>query len=94
MTAAEINALTEIQQAPVKRWAIDLAAFYNGHFVTEGVPWVADDFLGRGNRAQRMMQRQRDNLDMAREQMRMARIVPGAPPPAGTPEWAIGEYHA
>jgi hypothetical protein len=93
LTAVEFNALREVHDAPVRRWAMTQATLHNAHFVTEGVPWMAEDFMGGGNRSQRVMRQQRDNIDMAREQMRLARIVPGAPPPADTPSWAIGEYH-
>lgn len=38
------------------------ATLYNAHFDTKGVPWTAEDLLGRGNRDERNKERLNDQL--------------------------------
>jgi len=38
------------------------ATLYNAHFETGGVPFTAEDLLGKGNRRARIAEKQRDRL--------------------------------
>jgi hypothetical protein len=79
------------------RWALERAHYANVHFIERdsndkpiGVPFEPADFLGTGNRKQRQAQSVRDKLDLAKEKIRLNRIVPGAPPDDSIPMWARG----
>lgn len=52
----EINALKSVYDQSIWRWAHQQAALYNANtrFDMQGVPWSAEDFLGRGDRASRV----------------------------------------
>lgn len=51
------------------------ATLYNAHFDTRGVPWTAEDLLGRGNRAERQRDRMHDRI----ESMKLSKLTMGAP---------------
>jgi hypothetical protein len=38
------------------------ATLYNAHFDTKGVPWTAEDLLGRGDREKRTMKSLKDKF--------------------------------
>lgn len=52
----EINALKSVYDQSIWRWAHQQAALYNANtrFDMQGVPWSAEDFLGKGDRASRV----------------------------------------
>lgn len=89
---SEFSALRRVFDSKIRRWAIEQATLHNAHFQTDGIPWTADDFLGRSDREARKAQKAKDDIDVMRERMRLAAMRPNAPPPADCPEWAIGEY--
>lgn len=53
----------------------------NAHFVNDGVPWTAEDLLGRGDRKKRMD----DNM---RSKIMTSRII-AASKDGAIPEWAL-----
>lgn len=99
MTWAEFQALKEIYDANLNRWALERAMYANVHFrqVDEhgkfsDVPFEPADFLGTGNRAQRQAQSIADKVELMRLNMRLSQIQPGAPPGDDIPEWARGGH--
>ena len=96
LTPREYYALLDVQQANTKLWAISQAAFFNAHFVTDGVPWNADDFLGAGSRDKRMAEKAESDRVVGRLVNNMKRKVrqtkPGDPEPADLPVWARRDF--
>lgn len=58
------------------------ATLYNAHFDTKGVPWTADDLLGKGNREKRRAEQFQDRMTSAR----IARLME-KDDEATLPEW-------
>ena len=56
------------------------ATLWNAHFDTKGVPWTAEDFLGRGKR------KERESASLA-DRIATSRIVAGARK-VELPDWA------
>lgn len=97
LSPREYYVLQDVQQAPTERWAIGMAAYHNGTFVTDDVPWTADDFLGKGNRETRKWDRKRG--DMAAQQQNSKLLSMVARPtrddeldPEGLPVWARKDF--
>lgn len=86
MTYAEFAALREVQQEPVRRWAIEMAAFHNANFKTDDVPWIAADFMSKGDREARRAQMLRDKRDLMRVNSKLAVMKPGERP-SGLPDF-------
>ena len=57
------------------------ATLYNAHFDCKGIPWTAEDLLGRGDRAKR----QREALEAKIMTAKMMERVGTGP----VPEWAL-----
>ncbi len=83
------------------RWAIEQAMYANVHFRERdsqgnitGVPYVPEDFLGSGNRAQRTLQSAREKAEVIQANARLAQMVRGAPAGANIPDWAKGTKRA
>jgi hypothetical protein len=91
LTAAEFWALKEVQEAPVKRWAMQQAAFHNAHNLGEAsmAPWIAGDFLGTGNREARIHRARVDAAALIQEKLRLRQMRAGERY-ADIPEWAFG----
>lgn len=75
----------------VRRWALERADFYNVNFRgKDSVEWLADDFLGEGDREERQQEMQRSLLAAAKANASLAQMRPGDKP-EGLPAWALGE---
>lgn len=70
MTPRELAALREVWLDAIERQsymhASIQATLYNAHFDTKGVPWTAEDLMGRGDRAKRQQQRLIDRAQGAK----------------------------
>lgn len=65
----------------MERWAQERADFRNAHHMYQNsTPWLADDFLGRGNYRARVRQSAKDKLDVVYENARLAQMKPGGVP--------------
>lgn len=94
MTPRELEAYSRVHYSQVvMRWAIDRADFFNAHFRgKDTAAWLAEDFLGEGNREKRTREQQREALMVQRANATLAmKIKKGAPPTEDIPAWAIGE---
>ncbi len=47
------------------------ATLYNAHFDNKGMPWTADDLMGRGNREKRKAQQLEDRMATMRIQQKI-----------------------
>lgn len=63
------------------------ATLYNAHFDTGGVPFTADDLLGRGDRQKRKSLALLDKIEAMRLNASLARQRPGDT--EGLPDWAL-----
>lgn len=89
LTEEEYDALREVQEEPARRWAIEMATLHNAHFDTQGAAWMADDFLGRGDRAQRLRGAARNRAELLAKQMQLKKMRPGEEYD-DIPDWAYG----
>jgi flagellar motor switch protein FliG len=55
-----------VQQADARRWAISQAIAVNMHLASGEEPFLAEDFLGTGDRARRKMEREMSKREAAR----------------------------
>ena len=96
-TSPEIKALQQqwerVQEQPVKLYADLKAVLYNAHFKSDGVPWIASDFLGITDRDKRKTEKMESERTAIVANTNLMKIKKGAPPTADVPAWAIGEYH-
>lgn len=77
----------------MKPWAHERADFHNVNFRGRGdVAWIADDFLGIGDREQRMRDEAVSRRTAERANVELLKIRAGQPPTDQVPSWAIGEY--
>jgi hypothetical protein len=92
ITLREYWALRDIQQASVRRWAISQALAVNVHLRADAEPFVADDFLGTGDREKRIQIREESQLRVVLENKRLDKIKPvrslDEDEPEGLPHWA------
>jgi len=67
----EINALRDVYDQTIWRWAHQQAAIYNANtrFDLQGAMWLADDFLGHGDRQKRIAEAQRKVEQSKRDKM-------------------------
>lgn len=77
----------------LERWALERAQFCNASFKTDGVPWLPDDFLGKGNRSEREKKHKAERLmgRLADLQLNTA-MKPGQPEPDFIPAWASKSF--
>lgn len=88
LTWREFDALKEVYDAPIERWAVEVSMFANAHFRDgNAAAWEPDDFLGKGKRAARNITKALDMRAVARENQRLSLRRPGDT--AGLPEWAV-----
>jgi hypothetical protein len=70
MTPREFAALRRVWMAGIERSQYMHAAIqstlYNAHFDTGGVPWTPEDLLGKGDRQERIRQKQADRMETFR----------------------------
>jgi hypothetical protein len=59
------------------------ATLYNAHFQTDGLPWTAEDLLGKGDRQKRKSQQVADRMTSFRIQQAVM-----TPDEGNIPEWA------
>jgi len=89
LTWREFDALHTVYIRKLERWALERADFKNAHFGGKDTPpWTIDEILGRVDRRKRIQQHGIDQMAVRRENLRLAQIKPGAPPPDNLPEWA------
>lgn len=62
-----------------------IATLYNAHFVTDGVPWTAEDFLGKSTREERIKKQKFHGLSECVAMMRMGSGVDADAVP--DPDW-------
>lgn len=76
MTPREYYALRDVWMEAVDRPGYQAASIQatlmNAHFDHKGVPWTADDVLGRGDRAERRREQFRDKLGTLKSKIRSA----------------------
>lgn len=75
--------LEDIERADYRNASI-IATLYNAHFDAKGVPWTAEDLMGRGNRDQRKHQQMVDKM----ASLKMTKIVDTLHNDAELPAWA------
>lgn len=95
MTPRELKAHIDVyQQQVLKRWASDRADFFNANFRgKDTAEWLAEDFLGEGNREIRTREAQREKLRVMKANAALTmRVKKGAAPTEDIPSWAVGEY--
>lgn len=63
------------------------ATLYNAHFDNKGLPWTAEDLLGRGDREKRQRDRTIERMEVLRMNAKLGAMKPGAVVD-GLPEWA------
>lgn len=91
MTPREFSARQKVHEQFITRWAIERAWFANAHFVGKGVaPYTADDFLGRGNRAERQHEMTKDEKLVKAAQMQLDLQRKLGAKPQNIPDWAYG----
>jgi len=90
LRTTEYQALRRAYEAPLKRWAFEQATFHNANFETKGAPWVPDDFLGQGNRQERIAQAARDKAETDLLNFELGRIQQGKT--TSVPFWALKDW--
>ncbi len=84
MTPREFSALRDVWYQAIERTnyaaASIQATLYNAHFDTGGIPWTAEDLLGKSSRLERKRASVADKL--ATQRIAMAASRPGE-----LPEW-------
>ena len=100
LTDEEYEALKEVHDNSVRRWAIQMSAYYNVHFLErrkDGTPidppWEPADFMGgdRAGKVRRGRQTAADKMLVKRLNQQLMMMRPGVEP-EGLPEWAKGPY--
>lgn len=93
-----MDALTDVfMERKMKPWAVERADFANVHFrggQGNSTAYMAEDFLGTGDRAKRGLDQAKEQMAIAKANAALARIKRDGPAPEGIPIWAIGEYRA
>jgi hypothetical protein len=95
LTPREYYALQDVQQTGTRLWAINLATLVNIQLSGDAEPFTADDFMGKGNRRQREMDKQRGQIAAAqlnRQLGMMKPMKPGEAEPEDLPVWARKDF--
>jgi len=79
-----------VQQADARRWAISQAITVNMNLGKDEEPFVAEDFLGTGNRAVRKAEREMSRREAARINRQLEETIKAGVPAEGLniPDWA------
>ena len=91
LSIREFYALESVQQADARRWAISQVIYVNAHLASGEEPFLADDFLGTGNREKRYhdrMEGQRAAAKLNRKLLEIRPVKPGEAEPEWLPAWA------
>lgn len=93
LTPREYYALQDVQQADTRRWAITQALTVNMQLAPEAVPFTADDFLGRGDRQKRVLEKQESDWKVQQINRKLNALLPralkpGEKEPDSLPMWA------
>lgn len=100
MTPREVHALFSVYDLTRReaslRWAIERVHFCNAHFNQDGAGWVIEDFLGGGNREDRIREAEQQRVQEKAQELMNKRaaihesIAVDAAARAGkVPEWAL-----
>lgn len=94
-TPREFHALADVHfQRVIRLRAEDRSDFYNLNFRGRGeVSWITDDFLGIGDREQRVRDEAVSRRTAERANVELLKIRAGQPPTDDVPAWARGDYH-
>jgi hypothetical protein len=57
--------------------------YANVHRNPDTPPWLPEDFMGRGDRQQRLLEARKTQREVARANLQLAKLSPGSPAPAG-----------
>ena len=93
LSPREYYALRDVEQARVRRWAESQAMRINLKLREGTEPFLADDFMGIGNRSQRERERHEGMIRAAELRKKLAVMKPlktGEKPPDDLPKWARG----
>lgn len=90
-TPRELWALREVWDAQNERDRYNLAqiqaTLYNAHFKTDGVPWTAEDLLGKTDRMERLREDRAAKFKATQVNRKLSAMKPGQT--EGVPEWAL-----
>lgn len=85
----ELHALKEVHRASLTRWALERSMFMNAHFVRgDDERWTPEDFLGEGNRKERMETRFLSTMAAQQANIALLKIRKGQAPDDSIPVWA------
>jgi hypothetical protein len=100
MTPRELQALRDVYDADIKRWALERAMYANVNFLARDntgrateAAFIPEDFMGRSDRAKRTKQAAADRAAVMMANTALQRMRPGVEPDE-LPDWAKGPYHA
>jgi hypothetical protein len=94
LTPREYYALEDVQRAETKRWAVHMAMMLNSNLGPGSVPFIADDFLGIGNREERVRKKKASDYAVNRINRQLNTMLKrplrkGEPEPTDIPLWAM-----
>lgn len=72
-------------------WASERADYFNANFSTDGIPWIAEDFLGSGDREARLQEKEMSKVLADRANRQLEKMIPsrGHADMEDIPIWAI-----
>jgi len=88
LSQREYYVLQDVQQADARRWATALAVTVNMNLSKDAVAFTADDFLGLGDRAKRVQDKQVSDMKAGslNRQLSKVRVTrPASPNQKGSP---------
>lgn len=90
LSPREFYSLQDVQQAEARRWAISMALTCNMNLGRDEVPFIAEDFLGSGNREKRKADRDKSRREAAKINRHLEQTIKkGVTADAlNLPEWA------
>jgi hypothetical protein len=77
LSTPEFEAIKRVHDRKEQRWAFERAEFRNGHFSTDGVPWVPGDFLGASTRENRKAEDFHMGMEVRRLNQELATMKAG-----------------
>lgn len=91
LSLKEFYALQDVQQHNTRMWAAQQALMVNMNLSADAEPFTANDFLGLGNRAKRVIDRQRSQAEATAANRKLRLMKPrkkDEPEPEWLPDWA------